>query len=195
MTSASQKRPHRQRKGDRLLNPGATQDEIRIDHAVAPFDRLARKMDRKWGIDRLPELVSVETAERYGRAIGKLNAAIESGNPEVCAHQAQVCMRGLAFLDQEATESGEQEASPDIWEFDLNGKTVAILRNGEAWPALKEARPDLEFFTLREAAVALAFFEENKFVAEAKANFPNATAVGFRPRTKLEEELDDEIPF
>lgn len=54
--NAQIKRPRRQRKGDRLLNPDARRAEIETDHAVAPFDRMAEQMDvfgftKVWGFD------------------------------------------------------------------------------------------------------------------------------------------------
>jgi len=54
--NAQIKRPRRQRKGDRLLNPDARRVEIETDHAVAPFDRMAEQMDvfgftNGWGFD------------------------------------------------------------------------------------------------------------------------------------------------
>ena len=71
-------KPMRQRKDDRLMHSGATAAEIRCDLATGPFDRLCREMDRKWGQDRLPELVAPETAARWGMALANLNAAIAS---------------------------------------------------------------------------------------------------------------------
>jgi hypothetical protein len=51
---------------------------------------MAFAMDKKWGVDRLVELVSPDMAERYGAAMAKLNAAIDARDPE------QVKL-GLAF--------------------------------------------------------------------------------------------------
>ena len=44
------------------------------DYALAPFDRRFREMDKKWGCDKLPELVSAETAAKWGSTMEKLNA-------------------------------------------------------------------------------------------------------------------------
>ena len=52
--NAQTKRPRRERKADRLMSPDATKAQIECDYAIAPMDRLALEMDRKWGIDRLP---------------------------------------------------------------------------------------------------------------------------------------------
>ena len=73
-------RPKRQKKADRLLHSGQSQNQVMCDFALAPLDRLAIEMDRKWGIDVLPELVSVEMAQKYGSAMAKLNAAMKEKN-------------------------------------------------------------------------------------------------------------------
>lgn len=190
------KRPRRQKKADRILHQDATAAEIRCDHANAPFDRLARAMDRKWGVDRLPELVSPETAEKYGSALAKLNAAISSNDPEAVVLRAGVCMRGMAAMDREATAAGQQEATGDFWEYRLGSFHFGILKDAEQWPAAKEARPDLMMFTMREAALALKSYCETVPLAEIKKHFPAAQV------SKLPDKLPsdffkhgDDIPF
>ena len=68
-------KPGRQKLEDRLISPSAASPEgIGCDMALGGLDRMAREMDRKWGVDRLPDLVSPEMAAKYGSAMGKLNA-------------------------------------------------------------------------------------------------------------------------
>ena len=66
----------RQKKSDRILHGNQSKDAIMCDYAVAPVDRLVIEMDRKWGTDRLPELVDVKMAQKYGSAVAKMNAAL-----------------------------------------------------------------------------------------------------------------------
>lgn len=189
-------RPRRQRKGDRLLNPDASADQIQCDYGIAPMDRLALEYDRKWGIDRLPELVSPDTASKYGFSIAKLNEAIETSNPELCKQWAAVCMRGLNAMDAEATQLGHKPASGDFWEYEYDGLKFAVLRDGAEWKTAKDARPDLKFFTLREIAVALKATRLNHpAVDQAKESFPKAEVASVKTKTPLEIELNDEIPF
>lgn len=189
-------RPRRQRKGDRLLNPGTSQAEIRCDYALAPLDRLALDMDMVWGIDRLPELVSPDTAEKYGFSIGKLNAAVNDTNPEDVKAWAAVCMRGLLAMDAEARKLGRKPAAGNYTEHEIDGWKFAILHDGAEWKTAKAARTDLQFFTLREVGVALkASGATHPIVDEIKNHFPTAKVTAIRPRTKLEQDLDDEIPF
>ena len=186
------------RKRDPITSPDASPEETAVHMACAPFDKATRDMDRKWGIDRLPGLVSVETAAKWGSALGKLNAAIEARDPAEVAARVGVCLRGLSAMDAEAEANGAQKANPEIWEYDLNGFKFAILRDGMEWQALKAARPDLLFFTLHEIAVALKAYKFDGVVAEIKRAFDGAQITAVRPEMKpacANSDLDDCIPF
>lgn len=188
------KRPRRQRKGDRLLYSGAAKAEVECDYAVAPLDRLAITMDEKWGIDRLPELVSIETAQKYGSAMAKLNAALEAGDPQEVAKRAQVCMRGLGVMDKEAIASGQSQASADYLEYEIDGFKFAIMRDKHHWKACQAERPDLRFFSLREVGVALQALKiDNPIFAEVKKHFPAAEITSIAEKSS--RSLDDPLPF
>jgi hypothetical protein len=190
-----QPRPRHQKKGDRLLDRAAQQTEVECDKAVAVMDRLAIQMDEKWGVDRLPELVSVETAQRYGSALTKLNAALEGGDPAEVAKRAQVCMRGLKVMNDEAEAAGQPQASAAYWEYELDGFKFGILKDDAHWMICRDARPDLRFFTMREIGVALkALRIDNPIFAEVKRHFPQAQIDSIAERA-APPQLDDPIPF
>jgi len=196
MNAQAPKRPRPQRLGDRLIGGNATKEQIACDHAVMPFDRMAIAMDDKWGIDRLPALVSPETAARYGSALGKLNDAIAAANPAEVAARAAVCVRGMQAMDAEAEAAGAPKSPPEIIEFEHDGKRIGIMTDTAWWPALKAQRPDLTFYTLGDVGVALAFMQDhNPVIAEAKKHFPKAQVTAIRPTSQLARDLDDEIPF
>lgn len=188
-------RPRRQRKGDRLTSPDENATAVRVDYAVAPFDRHARKMDEKWGVDRLPELVSPETAERYGSAIAKLNEAIDAGDPELAVRKAGVCIRGLDAMDAEATAAGHQPIT-DWWEYDLDGFRFAIVRDTGDWKVVQRERPDLKvIYSMREVAVML---RDMKSLHAVKEEFPGATVERVSPKPLPSSFYDaggDELPF
>ena len=144
------KRPTRQRKADRVLHSGVTQEEIRCDYAVAPFDHMAHAMDRKWGVDRLVELVPPEMAERYGAAMAKLNAAIDAADPEQVSLRAGVCMRGLTAMDRTASESGATPASQDVWLVQADAREFGLLRDARAWQSVQEKHPGVRLISERE---------------------------------------------
>ena len=194
--NAQTPRPRRAKKGDRLLNPDARRDEVQCDYGIAPMDRVALAYDRKWGIDRLPELVSPETAEKYGYSIARLNEALEKVDPEECKAWAAVCIRGLHAMDAEATRLGRKPASGEYWEYEFDGFKFGVLRDGAEWQTAQDARPDLKFYTMREIGVALkAVSLDNPMFAEIKKTFPKSEVTNIKPTTPLEVELDDCIPF
>lgn len=190
------KRPRRQKKADRLIHPDASADQIRCDYAVAPMDRFANEMDTKWGIDQLPGLVPAEMAEKYGRAIAALNAAIEANDPAEVTKLANNCHRGLIAMDKAATEAGHQPADPDIWEMEINGKKVGLVRSTESWKAAAAKRPDLEIITPPEIALALNH-HANPAVEEVKRAFPGATVTDIRTARPKPDYANggDPIPF
>ena len=186
-----QHRPARHRKADKLTHPTATGQDIRHDYACAAFDNAAREMDAAWGQDRLPELVSPATAEKFGSAMAKLNAAILKDDPTETAARAAVCIRGLAALDAEARAAGHQPTPPDAWRFDLDGQQCAIVRNPGDWTALVETMPCVRLYSLLEVANALRHY--GGLVAAVKDAFPEATVTAIR--RKPDTDLDDLIPY
>jgi hypothetical protein len=185
-------RPTRHQKHDRLIHPGATEAEVLTDFALGPFDTEARRMDAKWGVNRLPDLVSPALNQRWAKAIANLNAAIQAADPNLTASRVAACLRGFAAMDAEAEAAGHKPITPDAIEFDINGQTCAILRDDAAWPAYHAQRPGVRTYTIREVANALAAYGNT--VAAVKDQWPGARIAERKP-TPLERELDDEIPF
>lgn len=197
--NAQTPRPRRQRKGDRLLNPDARRAEIEVDHAVAPFDRMANEMDAKWGIDRLPSLVTPELAARYGAAVGYLNECIAANKPADTVAAVNNCLRGMEAMNAEAERLGAKPASGKYLEYELeseNGEPpfrFGILKDGCEWQTAKAERPDLEFYSLREVAVALRASIKTPPIEAIKKAFPGSQVVEHR-HTPMEVLLNDEIP-
>lgn len=175
------------------MHSGAKPEEVACDFAMAPFDAAARAMERKWGINRLEGLVNPDTAARYGSALGKMNAAMDAGDPAETATRAAVCIRGLTAMDAEANAAGHQPIVPDAWEIQIDGKTCALLRDDAAWPAYSAARPGVRVYTMREVANALEAYGQT--VAAVKDAFPGAQVTAVRQPSPLEIELQDSIPF
>jgi hypothetical protein len=183
-------KPKRIHKDDRLLHRGASDEEVRCDMALGPFDRAAREADLRWGVDRLPELVGPETAAKWGAAIAKLNAAIDARDPATVTARVSACLRGFATMDAEATAAGHKPIIPDAWEFAIAGAPCAVIRDEAAWPAYAAQRPGVRIYTFREVANALSAYGET--VAAIKDAFPGAT---IKTPSPLAAELDDEIPY
>jgi hypothetical protein len=185
------KRPTRQKKDDRILHKGATANEIKSDLALAPFDAAVREMDKRWGVDRLPELVSVESAAKWGKAMAGLNGAIDAQDPDKTKFWVEICLRGLTAMDAEAVALGRQVSDPDIWEYELDGTVFGIIADNREWPAAYAKRPGIAIFSMREVAVALQA-HKNGLVSAVKLAFPGAEIKAIRRKP---EDLEDEIDF
>ena len=191
--TAKPRQTKRQKKSDRILHGSQSKDAIMCDYALAPVDRLAIEMDRKWGIDRLPELVSVSMSQKYGSAVAKMNAAVEAGDVEECRKRCEVVVRGLQAMDAEAERVGAEKACTDVWEVEVDGEMFGIMRDGRGWRAIKEQRPELELLTLREVALAYRYFREHwmgELEKAAKQSFPGAEMIDIKGKT-----FDDPIPW
>ena len=184
-------RPTRQKKDDRILHKGATANAIKADLSLAPFDAACREADKRWGVDRLPELVSVESAAKWGKAVAGLNAAIDAEDPDKVKFWVEVCLRGLAAMDAEAVALGQPLSDPMIWEHEFEGTIYGIIEDGREWPAAYAKRPGMAIYTLREVAVAL-HAHKNGLVNAVKLSFPGAEIKAIRRKP---EELEDEIDF
>jgi len=189
------KRPKRPRKPDPLLNADATYEDRLCYAALGPFDRLGREMEDKWGIDRLPELVSTDTAFRSGKLMADLNDAINAADPEKVAKLAEIGIRALHKMDKEAKAAGHTP-NPDFWEMEHEGFKFAILRDMRQWPEMKKQRPDLVIFSESEIAIAMKAFGEVGIIEATKKAFPGAEIVRVsKPMKITNTELEDEIPF
>lgn len=197
------KRPQRRRKSDRLICPGATRAEQECDMALAPFDRAARASETKWGIDRLPSLVSPETARVWGVTMANLNAALEACKPVDVVACVQSAMRGLEVMDAEATAAGHAPAQGLLFEFEIepdgDGQEpfrFAVLEDDMEWRTVKDKRPDLVLFSKREIAQAIRFYMRSDLFLEVKKQFPGAQISKIKPTVPVDyANGGDEVPF
>lgn len=183
----------RQKKSDRLTQGKQSKEAIMCDLATGPLDRMAGEMDRKWGIDVLPELVEPEMAAKYGSAVAKFLEAMDDGEPDVVVARVGVCMRGLQAMDAQATERGAQRASTDVWQVELNGETIGVMREGRSFQKIRDEMPDVKLYTLREVAIAMNFYNDHALgimIEETKKHFPNADVIGVKKGS-----MEGDIPF
>ena len=189
------RRPTFKRKHDVLIHGQVPREELAIDHAIAPFDRLATEMDRTWGVGMLASYVPAEMAAKYGRTLASLNEAISAVDIDRAVDRASACMRGLNAMDAEARKT---HTPPDprvvVIEMD-NGDRFGILVDDLLWKKAGEQHPGITLHTLREIGMLLqAARGENPILAAVKDAFPSeAEIVEFkRPTGPMP---DDDIPF
>lgn len=188
---AKSPRPRRQGRADRLLKHVTSIDEIRCDMATAPFDHACNEMDRKWGIDRLPELVSIETADKWGSAMAKLNAAIAACDSEETKARVGVCVRGLAAMNAEAEAAGHKPTNPEVWEAEYNGRVFSVIQDVKDW-IRADVPQGRRIYTMHEVAIALDALDKGVF-AGIKDVIPEARISEIRKLNPIPE--DESIPF
>ena len=189
----AKKKYQRQKKSDRLLNSNQSQEEIIIDFSLGPLSRVVVEMDRKWGVDFLPELVTPETAAKFGMAQARLNEEIDKLNVDGVKQWSAVCIRGLQAMDREATERGAQPASDEVWHIEADGKTFGLMRDARAWQAVQDRHPNLTLITEREMVHALEMYRNSvahKALELAKEHFPGAELTKVKTKS-----YEDDIPF
>lgn len=190
------RRPQRPPRVDRLLGHSAICEPGRItaEHMVAPVDAEARRMAMKWGEDRLPDLVSADLAERFGRQREKLERALAAADHDALRVEAPRMLRAYAALDAAAEEAGAQPLIPEVWEMIVDGGVIAIIRDSAAWAIYAQQRPDAKIYTLDEIARILST-DFLRVVTKAKSELPGATITAARPQTPIGKLIDDEIGF
>ena len=181
-----QTRQRRPKTSDRLLYPDANAADIQCSYGVAPFDRVATEMELKWGIDRLPALVSPAMAAKYGAAMAHLNDCIGKQLPAECTAAAENCIKGLRAMDAEATANGAQQATGEVIEYELelpSGEPFkfGIMADDREWQTAKARRPELVLFSMREAALALHAYMTKPLQDELAAHFPEAKVTAIKP--------------
>ncbi len=187
-------RKNRKQKPDRITAPMEIGDEVAesIYHSLRPLDALAVEMDERWGADRLIELVSAETAAKFGAAKAKLDQAIDGNDAVEVAKRAAVMMRGWRALDAEAVSAGRKPLEVDAWVWRDDGdKPHAFVRDHAEAKSYAKQHPGVPVWSMSEVARLAAHFNAEMAAAgKAKELFP-ASTVEVRKR----EPLDQDIPF
>lgn len=166
----------------------------KIQNAITEYDRVVTQYERKWGCDRLPNLVDMELRNRFWQQMDRLNDAITSNNPIDVEHQVQVTLRAYAALEAKAKEMGGKELTGVAWTATSHDSkvTVAVVQDIHEIGNIKREMPEALVYSVYEVANIIASWsEKSKMVDEVKNVFEGA----YVSKITLNEELDDEIPF
>lgn len=180
-------------KPDSIWQPDLARDLVksRVQSAVWDYDQAIDRVEKVWGIDRLPYLVGDATRLKWWRAVDALNEAIHANDADKTRSLVDNLIRGLDKLIDEATAAGHQPLSPDIWETPMqDGTTLRIVRSYPENAAHFDDGRTVRTFTIEEIA---RLVEGLPGITTTKAFFPHAVVT--KVRTKSEEMVDDEIPF
>lgn len=207
----TRKLPQRRHLDDPLLTPDGHEQKfgITIDHMLAPLDRLAGDMARKWGtVDRLVELWPMEppahvpverhdewrsTPRRYGELCETLARAQAEGDADTVQETVPRVMKAMKVMDAQLRRAGVEPPEPLVALLDVDGRRIGIMREAGDWKKAEKDYPGVELFSAREAAVALVRMKEGTaLLGEVKRRFPDAELADVRPARAVAE---DPIPF
>ena len=164
----------------------------RQQDALHRYDDRVSEVERKWGVDRLIWVVGGDLRDRFEAQMDKLNAAID--RMEDVEHQVDVTLRGVAALEQAAIAAGVQPLKGEWIEGKMpDGRVLAIVPNDYEVSRVKRDNREMVVYSVDEIGRLLAAWDEGKTVDAVKDVFPGATVE--KVKTRLEKELNDEIPF
>lgn len=181
----------------RLMGAAATGDRTyrAIQNHLVEYDRVVSDYERRWGVERLPLLVTPELRDRFWAQMDKLNAAIAADNPGEVEHQVAVTLRAYAKLEQVARELGGQELSGDCWTAPMpDGRVLAVAQSDKEVGRVKRDLPQAVVYSVEELARIIPAWEADQAetIRAVKDVFPDATVTAVKV---TKEELNDEIPF
>lgn len=146
-------------------------------------------MELKWGVDRLPRLVSEILQVKFDQQRNLLEAAIKSHNVALISKQSEGMRRAWVALDQAAMADGHMPLGHLVWtaKHEKTGDIVTVYRDDAQLVDIAAAGG--VSFTLEELVRLIP-----ADVLVAKKEFHGIKVVDVRDKTK-DEDLNDEIPF
>ena len=165
----------------------------KIQAAITELDICVSGFEKRWGIDRLQELVSAETQQKYWRQVDKLDAAIEANDADLVIKYAAGMMRAYTAMQSEARNRGHDELQGTWFECETPDGRVLIVAPSfaESHKAARE-RPDALVYSIDEVASIICKDKTGRFANAVKEVFPVATVESVR---QVKDDLNDEIPF
>lgn len=160
--------------------------------ALQPLDAVAVAMEGKWGGGRLPRLVSVELAAKFGRARDALNEAIRANDVAEVERKAGALIRGWQALDKAATEAGAEQLPSRTWGVTHEGRNYTIvLDRGDVDKVARMDPAPGRVVTVNELLIAWQWHHDRTsgMIDAVKATFKGEQV------TRLDERKGDELAF
>jgi len=198
------------RKTNRARKP----DNIVVKKHFAPTDRAYKKVQEwliqydlvmseaelRWGVDRLPYLVSAELRDRFHEQMDKMNVAIDKVDPIAVEEEVQTTIRGIKALEKAAVLAGASELTGEHWEAPMkDGKVLAIAKTDAEVSRVQKDNRNVIVYSVAEIGRIIGAWRENeeaKTLDAIKGMFDGAVVDSVtKQKTLTEVELNDEIPF
>ena len=166
----------------------------KMQDALIELDKNVQQYEKKWGTDRLPELVPQELREAFLKQLDLLNNAIAQNVGSEVAREAETMLRAYKKMDQVAEANGYEPLTGECWEAPMpDGKVLLVCQTNEEACNVDTSHRDCVVFSMEEIACILSAWQEYRNVEMAKHVFPGATIETVTEKTK--ELPDDNIPF
>lgn len=168
--------------------------------AIEALDEVARAMELKWGVDRLPALVAAldpELAAKFWRQLGLLNAACETGVLSEQETQANRMRNAWVALDAAAEAAGGVPLDPRYLEARLpDGRLLVVCDDLKGQHRLSGDNRAAVVWSMEEIARVLWRFE---MVNDAKTVWPGAVVEQARVdpervKPRVDWKKGDELP-
>ena len=153
------------------------------------LDSVSRSMEMKWGVDRLPRLVSEILRIKFDQQRNLLEEAIKSNDAARIYNQSQGMRRAWLALDQAAMADGHMPLGHSVWtaKHEKTGDIVTVYREGAQLADINAAGG--VSFRLEELVKLIP-----ADVLVAKKEFHGIKVTDVRDKGG-DDELNDEIPF
>lgn len=146
--------------------------------------------ESRWGVSKLPKLISPELKEKWDRQIEKLFKAKDENRLNDVIGLVEGCIRAYAVMESEAISRGHKMHDAEMWDVKHpdSGHVYRIVKNNyDAGVSLNDGA---RVYTLEEVA---RIIEAHDNINAVKDVFPNATVL------KIEDTFDynkgDKLPF
>jgi len=180
----------------RELTASYSRQYAKVQSAVTDYDKVASEMERKWGVDRLPELVDAELRERFWQTVHRLNVAIDKNDPDEVRRHADAAARGWYALDRAASAAGALPPSGEGYDARIDEtRVLRVCKTIEDATVSQRERPDVVAVSVEEIARLWAIWDQRDIVGMAKQAFPGAEILEVRDKPDEKGALNDEIPF
>jgi hypothetical protein len=158
------------------------------------LDALAREMERKWGVGRLPLLVADDLADRFFSQHRKTSIALRSPDPKQAITEIGRMVNAWKRLDAEAERLGAPALRPFVIEaMAKDGTVIAIVRDFDEAGVVQTDGRTVKVYAASEIA---RLIEAMPTIASIKEIFRGARVKETRFDTSDRFwEHGDEIPF
>jgi hypothetical protein len=162
-------------------------DDYLINQHLYKLEQIDIAYSAKWGVDKLPRLVTSALADKWKAQNLKLAAAIRNKDHKAVIDLVNGYQRGYEALEVEAMRLGHVPAVPDVWDVSHdNGRVYRIVKNDI--DAIRCMEDGVCVYTIKEVARIL---EGAQLVNHVKDVFQGAKVV------KVVADINpvEELPF